>query len=53
MPFRVIDDLFCEFGGGERVDENQVGLNERQTHNNMRTNVPLSDDQILEKQRKR
>ena len=53
VPFRVIDDLFCEFGGGERVDENQVGQNERLTPTNMRTNVPLSDEQILEKQRKR
>ena len=49
----MIDDLFCEFGGGERVDENQVGQNERLTPTNMRTNVPLSDEQILEKQRKR
>lgn len=48
VPFRVIDDLFCEFGGGERVDENQVGQNERLTPTNMRINVPLSDEQILE-----
>ena len=35
------------------MDENQVGQNERLTPTNMRTNVPLSDEQILEKQRKR
>lgn len=46
-------DLFPEFCGGERVDEHQVGQNERLTPPITRTNVPLSDEQVLEKQRKR
>lgn len=35
------------------MDENQVGRNESLTTPDTRTNVPLSDEQILEKQRKR
>lgn len=48
-----LESYFVDFCGGERVDENQFGRNDTLNTPTTRTNVPLSDEQILEKQRKR
>lgn len=53
MPFRATLTLFCGICGGDCVDDRQESQNTSPEQTCNRTNVPLTDEQILQKQKNR